>query len=143
MRKVPLLTSVLLLLIPAASAFGQTVKVNWHVQTPFENFHTYMWKSSKKEGAAFYTQWVHKDVDREMASKGLHQVAANQNPDLYIYYHMVTQEVMDSTTTDDGFGWGGGGWGGLGRLGGNGRHGGRAGYGPNRDGTPHDGYTRS
>ncbi len=69
------------------------MKVDWHTQTQFEHFHTYTWKSSKKEWASFYTQWVHTDVDREMASKGLHQVEANQDPDLYIYYRMVTQEV--------------------------------------------------
>jgi hypothetical protein len=124
MRKFSVLVSALFLLIPAASAFGQTVKVNWHVQAPFADYRTYAWQDSKNEGAAFYTQWVHKDVDTEMASKGLHQVAANQNPDLYIYYHMVTQELMDSTTTDDGFGWGGGGWGFSGGWGGWGEMGG-------------------
>jgi len=50
-------------------------------------------------------------VDDELAQKGLHRVEASQNPDLTLYYHIVTQEVMDSTTTDDGFGWGGGPWG--------------------------------
>ena len=50
-------------------------------------------------------------MDAELAQKGLRKVEAGQHPDLYVYYHMVAQEGMDSTTTDDGFGWGGGPWG--------------------------------
>jgi hypothetical protein len=45
-------------------------------------------------------------VDAELTKKGLQKVPAGQNPDIYVYYHVVTQEVFDSTTTDDGFGWG-------------------------------------
>lgn len=118
MRKFSLLVSALFLIIPGASAFGQAVKVNWHIHAPFADYHTYAWKDAKDKGPAFYTQWVQKDVDSEMASKGLHQVAANQKPDLYIYYHMVTQEYMGSPTTDDGFGWGDDEWGSWGGWGG-------------------------
>jgi len=39
------------------------------------------------------------------------KVEAGQHPDLYVYYCIMAQEVMDSTTTDDGFGMGGGPWG--------------------------------
>jgi hypothetical protein len=106
------------------SASAQTVKVNWKTNAPFSDYRTYAWRPTKNPGAHFYRQWVVKDVDAELAQKGLRRVEPGQNPDLYLYYHMVAQEVMDSTTTDDGFGWGGGPWGFWGGWGGWGAWGG-------------------
>lgn len=104
--------------ISATAAKAQTVKVNWQENAPFSDYRTYAWKDSKNEGSSFYTQWVHQDVDEEMSQKGLMRVDADQNPDLLISYHVVSQEVIDSTTTDDGFGWGPGPWGFWGGWGG-------------------------
>ena len=120
MKKLPIAVTVCSLLA-ASGALAQTVKVNWQADAPFADYRTYAWKESKNEGAQFYQQWVEKDADAVLSEKGLHRVAVDENPDLYVYYHMVTQEVMDSTTTDDGFGWGGGRWG---------RRGGWGGWGP-------------
>lgn len=117
MRKVPFLAFALILL-STGSVFAQTVKVNWQVQAPFSDYRTYAWKETKNQGSDFYRQWVQKDVDAELANKGLQKVQAGQTPDIYLYYHIVTQEVFDSTTTDDGFGWGGGPWGFWGGWGG-------------------------
>ena len=109
-------------LLFATSALAQTVKVNWHTNAPFADYRTYAWRPTKHPGSGFYRQWVEKDVDAELAQKGLRRVEASQHPDLYVYYHMVEQEVMDSTTIDDGFGMGGGrwghwgGWGGMGGM---------------------------
>ena len=88
----------------ATSAIAQTIKVNWHTNAPFVDYRTYAWRPTKHPGSGFYRQWVEKDVDAELAQKGLRRVEASQHPDLYIYYHMVEQEVMDSTAMDDGFG---------------------------------------
>jgi hypothetical protein len=106
------------ILTVASSAFAQTVKVNWQTHASFANYHTYAWRPTKHPGSHFYRQWVEKDVDGELAQKGLRRVEASQHPDLYVYYHMVEQEVMDSTTIDDGFGGGGGRWGHWGGWGG-------------------------
>lgn len=124
MRKTRIGCLILFLAIAAGGALGQTVKVNWRIHAPFADYRTYAWRTSKNEGAHFYKQWVHADVDAVLAKKGLRQVSVSQNPDLYIYYHIVTQEVMDSTTMDDGFGWGGGPWGMMGGWGGWGMWGG-------------------
>jgi hypothetical protein len=111
------------ILLVASSAFAQTVKVNWQTNAPFADYRTYAWRPTKHPGSSFYRQWVEKDVDAELAQRGLRRVEASQHPDLYVYYHMVEQEVMDSTTMDDGFGMGGGrwgrwgGWGGMGGMG--------------------------
>jgi hypothetical protein len=116
-----------LLLLFATGAVAQTVKVNWQENAPFSDYRTYAWQPSKNQGAQFYQQWVQKDVDDELAQKGLRKVDPNQNPDLYLYYHLMSQEVIDSTTTDDGFGFGGGPWGFWGGWGGWGDWGG---FGP-------------
>lgn len=115
------------LLLVATGAMAQTVKVNWQDNAPFADYKTYAWQPSNNQGAEFYRQWVHKDVDDELAQKGLRRVDPNQNPDVFLYYHVLSQEVMDSTTTDDGLGWGGGPWGYWGGWGGWGDWGG---FGP-------------
>jgi hypothetical protein len=107
-----------LLLLLATPAMAQTVKVNWKDNAPFTDYRTYAWETSKNEGSGFYKQWVEKDVDQEMMQKGLHRVQSNQNPDLLLYYHVLAQEVTDSTTTDDGADWGSGSWGFYGGWGG-------------------------
>ena len=106
------------ILLVASSAFAQTLKVNWQTNAPFADYRTYAWRPTKHPGSSFYRQWVEKDVDAELAQRGLRRVEAGQHPDLYVYYHMMEQEVMDSTTMDDGFGMGGGRWGRWGGLGG-------------------------
>ncbi len=107
----------------AATVSAQSVKVNWKMNAPFSDYKTYSWNMGKQQGSGFYRQWVHQYVDDAMAKKGLRKVAGNQNPDLLVVYNMAGQEVLDSTTTTDGFGWGGGwggGWGAWGGWGGGG-----------------------
>jgi hypothetical protein len=109
MKKPTIAVTVFSLLV-ATGALAQTVKVNWQTNAPFSDYRTYAWKESKNPGGQFYQQWVEKDVDTILSERGLRRVAAGEDPDLYVYYHVMTQEVIDSTTTDDGFGWGGGPW---------------------------------
>ncbi len=102
----------------AVGASAQTVKVNWKTNAPFPLYKTYSWKMGKQQGSGFYRQWVRQDVDSVLARKGLKKVEDNQNPDLLVVYNMAGQEVLDSTTTTDGFGWGDGLWGYSGAWGG-------------------------
>ncbi len=99
------------LLVPFANA--QTVKVNWRQQAPFADYKTYSWVSPKGQENSFYGQFVRPNVDQELQKKGLTKMPQSQPHDLDVVYNFVTQEVMDSTTTSDGFGWGGGPWGGV------------------------------
>lgn len=107
-----------ILLALSLPAFGQTIKVNWQTRAPFADYRTFAWLKSKREGDHFYKQWVVQDVNKDLESKGLREVSLNQHPDLFLIYHELTKQVMDSTTMDDGFGWGGGPWGGWGGWGG-------------------------
>jgi hypothetical protein len=102
----------------AVSLSAQTVKVNWKTNAPFSDYKTYAWKLGKQQGSGFYRQWVRQDVDAELAKRGLKKVDENKNPDVLVVYNMVSQEVLDSTTTSDGFGWGDGAWGYWGAWGG-------------------------
>ncbi len=109
------LTSLALL---APCAEGQSVKVNWRSRIDFSTYKTYAWKVSPHEQRSFYLPWVRRDVDAILRKQGLTRAAAGERPDLYLSYHFLTQEVMDSTTTSDGFGFGEGDWMGMGGYGG-------------------------
>jgi len=119
MRKCLRIIVVFLFLFVVKSAVAQTVKVNWQTKAPFSTYHTYAWRVSKDQGSHFYRQWVVKDVNSELAAKGLRKVSPSDKPDLYVYYHVLTQEVINSPVTDDdGYGWGDGDWGEWGGWGG-------------------------
>jgi hypothetical protein len=42
-------------------------------------------------------------VEQQLAAKGIHKAAAGQKPDVFVAYHLQTQESPDSQTTLDGF----------------------------------------
>jgi len=110
-----------LALCAAAASFiagAQTVRVNWQVNAPFADYKTYAWQLSPNENNSFYRQFVVEYVDAALQKAGLQQVAASAQPALLVTYHFVTQELMDATTTTDGFGWTGGPWGPWGFWGG-------------------------
>jgi hypothetical protein len=113
MKKLKAAVSLLLFFL-GAPLFGQTVKVNWRTGAPFSDYKTYTWQDSKNPGFPFYGQWVKTDVVAELNGKGLTPAAAGQTPDVIVTYHIQGQELIDSTsnTDADGFGWGGGPWGG-------------------------------
>jgi hypothetical protein len=105
-------------------AHAQTVKVNWRANTSFSDFKTYAWVQSAAQAGPglVYRQWVEPDVNARLAAKGLKLINLNQHPDLLVAYHVRFQELLDTTTTSDGFSWGGpwgfwGGWGGWGDYG--------------------------
>jgi uncharacterized protein DUF4136 len=106
------------LLMTGPYASSQTVRVNWQTKAAFSDYKTYAWKFVEKRPAGFYKQWVVSDVDATLTKKGLKKVDARQKPDIYITYNFLTQEIMDSSTTTDGFGWDDGGWGYRGGWGG-------------------------
>ena len=102
----------------AAPVFAQTVKVNWKQGNNFSGYKTYAWKITPQEQKSIYVDWVQADVNAQLAAKGMTQAAAGAKPDIYVAYHLTTQEMIDATTTTDGDGFGGWGWGGGGFWGG-------------------------
>jgi hypothetical protein len=100
------------------SAAAQQVRANWSKDAPFAQYKTYEWVPSEATNHPFYRQYVGEYVNYALTKKkGLQQVTATQNPDLYVTYHFTTRDVMDWNTYGYGFGggwgWGWGGWGGA------------------------------
>ena len=100
------------------SAAAQQVRANWSKDAPFAQYKTYEWVPSEATNHPFYRQYVGEYVNYALTKKkGLQQVTAAQNPDLYVTYHFTTRDVMDWNTYGYGFGggwgWGWGGWGGA------------------------------
>jgi hypothetical protein len=105
----------------AVPAFAQTIKVNWKQSATFSAYKTYAWKITPTQSKSIYADWVKTDVDAQLSAKGLTLASGSQKPDIYVAYHIATQEMLDATTTTDGFGgwgWGGGPWGIYGGWGG-------------------------
>ncbi|MGO8717848.1 MAG: DUF4136 domain-containing protein [Acidobacteriaceae bacterium] len=99
------------------AASAQQVRANWSKDAPFAQYKTYEWVPSEATNHPFYRQYVGEYVNYALTKKkGLQQVSASQNPDLYVTYHFTTRDVMDWDTYGYGFGpgWGGWGWGGWG-----------------------------
>ena len=91
--------------------FAQTVKVNWLEKAPFADYKSYAWKPSTSEASGFFTQFVKPDVDKEISAKGLQKESSGKKPDLFVTYHLHTQEATDARTTLDGFEMGEDSWG--------------------------------
>jgi hypothetical protein len=104
-------TSLLCLGALATITSAEAVRVNWQRNAPFSDYKTYAWHLSPAEKNSFYKQFVVEYVDEALSKAGLQKVSAGQNPALLVTYHFMTQELMDATTTTDGFGWAGGPWG--------------------------------
>ena len=113
---------IVCLLLCAMPLCAQNVKVNWQTGAPFASYKTFSWQDPKTQTVPFYGPWVKADTIAELQAKGLTPVAAGQKADLIVTYHMQGQELVDATSTTDGFGigagpWGGGwGWGGWGAF---------------------------
>jgi Domain of unknown function (DUF4136) len=108
----------------ALAANAQSVRVNWQRNAPFADYKTYAWHIAGSQNNGFYQQFVVEYVDDALRKAGLTKISESQNPALLVTFHFTTQEMMDATTTTDGFGWGGGGpwgpwmsWGGWGGWG--------------------------
>jgi hypothetical protein len=93
-------------------ASAQTVRVNWQRKAPFADYKTYAWHTTSSQNDSFFKQFVVEYADGALQKAGLTKVTASQDPALLVAYHFTTQEMIDSTTTTDGFDWGvGGAWG--------------------------------
>lgn len=100
-----------------AALSAQQVRANWSRNAPFTDYKSYQWIPSEATNHPFYRQYVGEYVNYALTKKrGLREVSADQNPDLYVTYHFTTRDVMDTETYGYGFGpgWGGWGWGGWG-----------------------------
>jgi Domain of unknown function (DUF4136) len=122
MKKISFIWMAMLLMV-AASAFGQDVRYNFDKNTDFSKFKTYKWVPLK--GAAQVNDLVAKQItdaiDSQLATKGLSKTEGD-DADLYIGYQVGMTSEKQFTSYDTGWGYGPGwyrgGWYGGGGMGG-------------------------
>jgi hypothetical protein len=121
MKRLGLLSIILLTLAAASSAFPQDVRYNFDKNASFSNFKTYKWvelKDATKLNSLLDNQ-IKAALDAELAKKGLTKVEG-ENADLFIGYQaaIAQEKQFTSYSTDWGYGpgWGRGGWYGAGGM---------------------------
>jgi hypothetical protein len=117
--------SVPLLVLWAATSFGQTVRYNFDKQTDFSAFKTYRWVvlAGGTKLDDLKDKQIRAAVDAQLTAKGLTK-AAGEEADLYVTFQSAIDKEKEfsaySSGTDWGYGrgWGMGGWYGGGMGGG-------------------------
>ena len=113
MRLTKQVTFLAAFLLTAACAYGQDVHYNYDRGANFAAYKTYQWVEIP--GGAVPDQLIDQAIKRaaeeQLALKGLTKV--ENNADLYIGYQVVInlEKSVSLWGTNDGPGWGGGGWG--------------------------------
>lgn len=114
MKKVPLLT-LMLLLLGVSAAIAQDVRYNFAQDADFSKFKTYKWVSIKNADQVdeLTAKQITQAIDAELAKKGLTKTDSD-SADLYIGYQTAihTEKEWNAYNTGWGYGpgWGRGGW---------------------------------
>ena len=99
------------LLTIAAPAFAQTITIDYDRDYSFEKVKTFSYVETHDTNAQdqLMDGRIHEGIVRELTADGLKQV--DSEPDLFVTYHLSSQQNMVLSTT----GYGYGGWGGSAR----------------------------
>ncbi|MCI0387649.1 MAG: DUF4136 domain-containing protein [Acidobacteria bacterium] len=116
MKVTRIVLSLCFLLTLTGSALAQKVNVDWDKSANFTGFKTYAWAKGTPPNNPLMAERVVRDIDAQLAAKGLQKVDASSNPDLVVAYHAAVSEETQLNTMDTGmwgpgwgYGWGGGG----------------------------------
>lgn len=104
--------SLATLLLTASSSLAQDVRYNFDKSTDFSKFKTYKWVPIK--GAAKVNYLVDKQVNAELATKGLTKIEG-ENADVYIGYQTAVGQEKQFNSYSTGWGYGPG-WGAAGTV---------------------------
>ena len=112
---------VIMLGLAATPAIAQKVTIDYAHDFDFEAVKTFQYVETKDSNAQnpLMAERIEEMIKKEMREGGVTEVT--ENPDLYITYHVTTDQNTRYNTTSIGYGgYGGyyGGWGGYGRYGG-------------------------
>ncbi len=108
--------SILILSIVAGSAMAQKVNVDWDKTANFTSYKTYAWAQGTPAKNPLMADRIVKDIEAQLAAKGLQKVEPGANPDLVVAYHAAVTEDTQLNTMDTGAwgpGWGRGYGGGM------------------------------
>ena len=103
--------------LAAVPAMAQKVTIDYSHDYDFESIKTYQYVDTKESnsGNEIMARRIEDMIKKELREGRLSEVT--ENPDIYVTYHMTTQERTSYNTTNYGYGgyWGGWyGWGGMG-----------------------------
>jgi len=127
MKKV--LGLIFVLTLAATPAMAQKVTVDYAHDFDFDSIKTFQYVDTKESNAKneLMAGRIAELIKKELREGGLTEV--QENPDLFVTYHVTTEELSSFNTTGMGYGGYGGygpGWGGWGGYGGYGYGGGMA-----------------
>ena len=114
MHKKLVIVAVAGLLAPAV-LLAQKTSYDYEKTADFASFKTYAHKDGTKVGQQLIDDRIVAAIDTQLAAKGLKRV--DENPDLFVVYHVAFDKQKDISTYSSGgggygaYGWGwGGGW---------------------------------
>ena len=97
---------VAVLLMLAATAFGQKVRVDSDKTAVFSAFKTYAWKQGTPARNPLMDTRIIDAIDRQLAMKGMTKVEIGSMPDVIVVYHAAVDYETQLNTIGYGYGWG-------------------------------------
>src|SRR5262245_15317443 len=89
--------------IVIGSALAQNVHVDWDKSTDFSSFKTYTWVNGTPALNPLMGDRIVREIDAQLAAKGLQMVEASANPDLIVVYHAGRDTETQMNTIDTGY----------------------------------------
>ena len=108
---------IILLGLAASPALAQKVNIDYAHDFDFSGPETFEYVNTEESNAQnpMMADRIESMIKAKLKAGGATEVT--ENPDLYITYHVTTEQQTSYTTTSFGYGGYGGGWGGYGRYG--------------------------
>ena len=108
---------LIILGLAATPSFAQKVTVDYAHDFDFEAMKTFQYVNTEESNSQnpMMADRIESMIKKEMKEGGA--VEVTENPDIFITYHITTEQQTSYTTTSFGYGGYGGGWGGYGRYG--------------------------
>ena len=108
---------IIVLGLAATPAMAQKVNIDYAHDFDFSGPETFEYVNTEESNASnpMMADRIESMIKAKLKAGGATEVT--ENPDLYITYHVTTEQQTSYTTTSFGYGGYGGGWGGYGRYG--------------------------
>jgi hypothetical protein len=102
MKVTRIVCSLVFLLIASGSVLAQKVNVDWDKTANFSGYRTYAWSQGTPAKSPLMGERIIRDIEAQLAAKGLQKVEASANPDLVVMYHAATDTKTQVNTIDSG-----------------------------------------
>jgi hypothetical protein len=108
---------IIVLGLAAAPSFAQKVTIDYAHDFDFSGPETFQYVNTEESNASnpMMADRIESMIKGKMKAGGA--VEVTENPDIFITYHITSEQQTSYTTTSFGYGGYGGGWGGYGRYG--------------------------